>query len=138
MGQTEEKYVRETIRKLRLKPRKGRFMYFDRPSGKQLTFDWDGAGVDANHLIVLIEAEIGEISDWHIQTHISRLAVMINQGTPIKKIVWITNQGTFQVLKNIIDSWLAFFNPVCRIALPFMEYRTPNGELLNPSASYGP
>ncbi len=92
-------------------------------------FEWDAAGIANTGSIALIELELGGISDWHIQTHLCRLAVMIAQGTPVERLVWVIDRGVFQSMKNQVNSWLAFLRPVCKVSLPDMEYRTPSGEL---------
>lgn len=130
MKDYEERVVQEIIRRLRLRRHEASFRYFDSASGYEIVFEWDGAGISNVGSIVLIELELGGILDWHIQTHLCRLAVMINQGTPVDKFVWIIDQGAFQSIKNQVDSWLAFLKPVCNISIPNMEYRTPSGELL--------
>jgi len=132
MTQLEEKYVRKVLRKLRLKFSQKEFEYFDPTSGRALKFDWDGAGTFADGSIALIEVELGEILDWHIQTHLSRLAVMVANDTLVKKLVWVINRGTLQTLKNIVDVWLTFFSPICKVKLPNIEYRATSGELLSP------
>jgi len=124
-----EKCVSRIRRELHLAYHGKKFEYFDSVSGQEIKFDWDGAGI-ANKSIVLIELELGGISEWHIQTHLSRLAIMIDQGTSIEKLVWIVDRGAFLTLKNAVDAWLTFFVPICKVKLPNMEYRTPNGELL--------
>ena len=91
-------------------------------------FGWDAAGIANTGSIALIE--LGGISDWHIQTPLCRLAVMIAQGTPVERLVWVIDRGVFQSMKNQVNSWLAFLRPVCKVSLPDMEYRTPSGELL--------
>lgn len=126
----EKVIVRRILRILRLRSTKKSWEYFDRLSRHRLKFDWDGAGISKDQSIVLVEIELEEISDWHIQNHISRLAIMIGQGTPIKKLVWVVRSEMFRTLKNCVDSWLTFFKPTCKVDLPIMEYRTPNGELL--------
>jgi len=93
-------------------------------------FERDAAGIANTGSIALIELELGGISDWHIQTHLCRLAVMIAQGTPVERLVWVIDRGVFQSMKNQVNSWLAFLRPVCKVSLPDMEYRTPSGELL--------
>ena len=125
-----EKVIRRILRILRLRSTKKSWEYFDRLSKRRLRFDWDGAGISKDRSIALIEMELEEISDWHIQNHISRLAIMIGQGTPIKKLVWVVRSEMFRTLKNCVDSWLTFFKPTCKVDLPIMEYRTLNGELL--------
>lgn len=130
MQEYEQRAIREIIRKLYLKPIERSFRYFDSNSGYEIVFEWDGAGVSNNESIILIEIESGGISDWHIQTHICRLAVMIKRGTKVKKLVWIIDRGVFQSLKNKVDLWLAFFRQVCNVSLPDMEYRNLRGELL--------
>jgi hypothetical protein len=126
----EEKYVTETLRKLRLKVRRKIFEYIDHSSGRKLSFDWDGAGVSNDGSITLIEVELGGVSDWHIQCHLCRLAVMIHKGSPVNKLVWIADRGSFPTLENCVNTWLTFFWPICNLTLPIMEYRTPTGELL--------
>ena len=130
----EEKCSRETLRKLRLKPRRKVFEYIDRGSGRKIKFDWDGAGVSADGSITLMEVEL-EVSDWHIQCHLCRLAVMIRRGTTVNKLVWIVDSGVFPMLKNCVNTWLTFFSPVCKVAVPPMEYRTTKGDLLASSTA---
>jgi len=130
MKEYERKAIQEIMRELRLKGHEGGFRYFDSNSGYEIVFEWDSAGISNAGGIVLIELELGGISDWHIQTHLCRLAVMIAQGTSVEKLVWVIDQGAFQSIKNQVNSWLAFFRPVCKVSLPNMEYRTPSGELL--------
>lgn len=52
-------------------------------------FEGDAAGIANTGSIALIELELGGISDWDIQTHLCRLAVMIAQGTPVERLVWV-------------------------------------------------
>ena len=130
MKEYERKAIQEIMRKLLLKGSERSFRYFDSDSGYEIVFEWDGAGISNAGGIVLIELELGGISVWHIQTHLCRLAVMIAQGTPVERLVWVIDQGVFQSIKNQVDLWLAFFRPVCKVSLPNMEYITPSGELL--------
>jgi len=43
-------------------------------------FERDAAGIANTGLIVLIDLELGRISDWHIQTHLKHWAVGIELG----------------------------------------------------------
>jgi hypothetical protein len=131
----EERCVRETLRKLRLKSTRKDFEYFDQGSGQKIKFDWDGAGVSTDGAVILIEVELGGISDWHIQCHLCRLAVMVHKGTPISKLVWVVDQGAFQAFENCVNTWLTFFKPLCNVVFPPMEYRNSKGELLCASKS---
>lgn len=118
------------MRRLRLKSTERTFRYFDTKSRYEISFEWDAAGVSNNNSIILIEIESGGVSDWHIQTHLCRLAIMVDQGTIVEKLVWVIDQGFFRSLKNQVDLWLAFFRQVCKVPLPDMEYRSLRGELL--------
>lgn len=128
MREYEKKAIREVMRKLRLKRVDNVYRYFK--SGHNLSFEWDAAGISTTGSIVLIELELGEISEWHIQTHLCRIPIMIEQGTPVEKLVWVVDQSSFQSIKKQVNSWLTFFRSVSRLPLPNMEYRAPNGELL--------
>jgi len=52
-----------------------------------MVFEWDAAGTANTGSMALIE--LGGISDWDIQTHLCRLAVIIAQGTPVERLVWV-------------------------------------------------
>jgi len=126
----ENKVISEVLRKFKLKKTNKKFEYFDSSSGYKITFDWDGAGEYKDGSLALIELELGGISSWHIQTHISRLAIMINKGTPLTEIIWVVDKGELLTLKNEVNTWVAFFKTIRGVKLPNMKYITPKGIML--------
>jgi hypothetical protein len=126
----EQKSMMEIIRRLRIRTFKKRFIYSKRNPYRKLVFEWDGAGISKEGKIVLIEAELKNIDEWHIQNHLAKVAVMVGRGTPIVKLVWIVYREHFRLLRHYVDSWLTFFLPVIKVQFPDIEYRTPKGDLI--------
>ena len=107
----------------------GTFRFFDRETGEMLLFQWDGAAIDKDGSIVLIEEELCSPSSLHIQGHISRLVIMLHFKHNVKTLLWVTNDQNYPVLKKIVKIWVKFFSKACNIKLPTMEYCRPDGSL---------
>ena len=85
MNKTKEKLAVYAVQKaLGIKKRDGKFKYVR--EGKEINFEWDGAGIDKNGSIVLVEVELQDPMDWHIQCHLCRIAIMIRCGGTCRKI----------------------------------------------------
>jgi len=95
-----------------------------RVRGWKVRFDWDAAGVLPDGSIVLVEAELGQIQDWHIQMHVTRLAVMVAKKTKVDQLIWVTRAGTQNKLKNVVQTWLLMLGSAVNAAIPRMEYLT--------------
>ena len=123
----ESKLAQIVLRNLGLRAVDPEFKFFDTESHWTLTFEWDGAGVDSNENLSLVEVEDGPINDWHIQTHLSRLAIMQGRGEHIARLVWVVPNHSLSTLRDTVDSWIAFFSPILKIAFPKMQYYSPDG-----------
>jgi hypothetical protein len=81
-------------------------------------------GVLPDGSVVLVEAEFGPIQDWHIQIHLTRVAVMIARKTSVERLVWVTKVGTQNKLRNIVEGWSQISCSALKAELPRMEYVT--------------
>jgi hypothetical protein len=130
MNRTKEKLAVYAVQKaLGIKKYDGKFKYVKKGS-REISFEWDGAGVDKNGSIVLVEVELQNPTDWHIQCHLSRIAIMISCGEKVKKLVWVTYPSKYQKLRSIVDTWMNYFSHVCNVEFPQIEYRTTDGKAL--------
>ena len=126
MNRKKEKLiVYRIIKRLGLKKCNSKFKYWKKR--KKIIFKWDGAGIDKNDSIFLIEAELSNPISWHIECHINRVWVMISCGEKVKKLVWVTYSYNYKKLRSIVDTWLNYFSPICSLKFPQVEYRTPDG-----------
>jgi hypothetical protein len=127
--------VRDIFKALNLRQRRGRtgqlggmFRYMDPHSGKEIEFHWDGAGIDRNGFITLLEEETGIIPSLHVYGHLSRLVIMISRGEQINRLVWIIHPSELGDIKEKVESWIHFFAPICNLSFPAIEYWTPEGK----------
>lgn len=107
----------------------GRFVYRDPTSKNELEFRWDGAGVDREGNIVLLEEE-GTFSNLHIQGHLARVSLMITFGEPVKKLIWIVSKKKYPRLRNLVESWVSLSKNKLCLQFPTIEYRTKEGNRL--------
>jgi hypothetical protein len=118
--------------KRRLPEEPGSFNYVR--GADKMSFIWDGAGLDKGNKLYLLEAELSEShGSLHIQGHLSRAVGMRIIGEPVHKLIWITYASSYQNLKKIVDGWLSMYYPILPTYIPDMEYRAPNGDLLDQS-----
>jgi hypothetical protein len=119
------------LRKLGLRPRRtavgasGGF-HFETPAGS-MDFLWDGAGIDADGNVVVIEEELGPIVAAHIQSHLFRLLVMAALGESIAGLVWVVPENSFERLHRIVRIWSYGQERVSVSPLPLMRYFDAEG-----------
>jgi hypothetical protein len=131
MESGEKLAVYHVLKVLGIQRRKrgGKFRYIIQD--KEIAFEWDGAGLNKNGAIVLCEVELTRaFSTLHIHGHLSRLAIMIGLNENVIKLIWIVYPSMYKKLKSIVDAWLSGFLTISKVGLPPIEYRAPDGRLL--------
>ncbi|SRR5579863_6396232 len=108
----------------------GIFRYPDQNGKMWLAFHWDGAGINQNGEIVLIEEEAIPFSQIHIQGHLSRVSVMQLMGERVDKLIWLVPSGSQLHLDCIVLPWVRFLQEMTQKRLPKIEYRNYEGCLV--------
>jgi hypothetical protein len=138
----ERRAVYAVLRAAQLRRRKGKsrgatggkFLYVardDREARRWISFEWDGAGYDANGGLVVLEAELaGSLNASHIQSHLTRLAIMEANGDPVARVIWIIRPSRKRQLEEIIANWRVFFEAAASCELPPMEAWSQDGALI--------
>ena len=125
-----------TLRSLNLRERSGAgedggvFRYYSLERKASLTFRWDGAGITREGDTVVIEEEKPPYSQLHIQGHLARIGVMLNQGERVKKLIWLVPSDAFVDLDRIVWSWIQMVGAGKSGRLPVIEYRNYDGRYL--------
>lgn len=125
-----------TLRSLNLRERSaagedgGVFHYYSPDMRVSLTFRWDGAGITREGDTVVIEEEKPPYSRLHIQGHLARIGVMLNQGERVKKLIWLVPSDAFVDLDRIVLSWILMSGENRSAKFPVIEYRNYDGKYL--------
>jgi hypothetical protein len=125
-----------TLRSLNLRERSaagedgGVFHYYSPDRKAALTFRWDGAGITREGDTVVIEEEKPPYSRLHIQGHLARIGVMLNQGERVRKLIWLVPSDAFVDLDRIVWSWIQMSEVKESGRFPAIEYRNYDGRYL--------
>lgn len=108
----------------------GTFHVPDGAGRDELTFKWDGAALNQNGDIILIEDELTSIVPLHIQGHLARAALMNQAGDPISRLIWVVREDKFERLWSFVEPWRRAVSNHLGIETPPCEYQNPEGERL--------
>jgi hypothetical protein len=112
----------------------GRFVYVTRDARNKprvVNFEWDGAATDQGGRLVVLEAELDPgLNAGHLQGHLTRLPLMARCGDVVSKVIWIVRRASRRRLVEIVDTWIAHYGPLFQGAMPEMEVRAPDGEVM--------
>jgi len=122
--------VRNVLKSRRLRKTRRTYTVRDAERGVMLRFMWDGAGLDSNGELVLLEAELSPIQDWHIGLHVARLPIMLSEGCQIRELAWVTQQHLLPALMRSSRSWHYFISKASSLPLPKMSYWSRSGDRL--------
>ena len=81
--------------------------------------------------LILIEHEGNSIVDIHIQSHVSRSAMMLKNGENITKLVWITPGQNYVRLRRIVEDWRSVLLNTFQALTPSCEYWDDKGNLIS-------
>ena len=113
------------------RPINPKFSYPVEGSNSKVTFIWDGAAVNKDGELILIEHEGNSIVDIHIQSHVSRSAMMLKNGENITKLVWITPGQNYVRLRRIVEDWRSVLLNTFQALTPSCEYWDDKGNLIS-------
>lgn len=108
----------------------GEFTVPDGSDGNSLRFVWDGAALEPDGSVVLIEDELSNIVPIHIHGHLARAALMNAAGERISRILWVVQDEQFEALWSTVELWREAARNHLGIQTPPCEYQNPEGERL--------
>lgn len=120
------KYVADQYRTINPK-----FSYPVKDTNSRVTFIWDGAAINKDGDLILIEHEGNSIVDIHIQSHVSRSAMMLKKGENITKLVWVTPNQNYPRLRRVVEDWRSILLNTFQASTPSCEYWNDRGNLIS-------
>ena len=86
-----------------------------------VTIAWDGAGLDKNGSLILLEVE-EYVDEYHIKNHLLNLLLMMNRGKTVDTLIWIAPDAFLGKLKETVEIWGTILESICCLKLPQMKY----------------
>ncbi len=103
---------------------------FRYPRPEPIEYRWDGAGIDPQGELVVLEEESGPINSLHVYGHLARLQMMTVLGDPAVCVAWIVREDRVEGLRRIVRPWYRMAPAFSRVAVPRPLFISTEGEIL--------
>ena len=97
---------------------------------EDIEFRFDGAGIDREGELVVVEEESGPITSLHIYGHLARLLVMAVLGDPVAAVGWVVEERHLENLRRVIRPWYNLASRFSKVSIPRPYYMSTEGEIL--------
>jgi len=97
---------------------------------EKIEYRFDGAGVDQEGELVVVEEETGPINSLHIYGHLARLQIMAALGDEAEAVAWVVQEHRLEELKRIIRPWYTLSSVFSQSRAPRPYYISTDGSVL--------